>query len=146
MNLVKNYALNLSLFALAVGLTASQANAQSPKGTFNLPFQAYWGNAVLEPGKYTISLPTEASNSPIMYLSGQGRTIMVLLGMSGRTESDRSYLRVENIGQAHVVRELTYGPTGRLIRFLVPKSVRNQASFESSAQETRLAVAPFGGN
>jgi hypothetical protein len=144
--LVKNYAFSVGLFALAVGLTASQASAQNTKGTFNLPFQAHWANAVLEPGKYTISLPTAASNSPVIYLSGNGKTIMVLIGVSGRTESDRSYLRIENIGQAHVVRELTYGPTGRLIRFSVPKSVRNEATLERSAQDTTVTVAALGGN
>jgi hypothetical protein len=145
-NLVKNYALTVGLFALAVGLTASQANAQNTKGTFNLPFQAHWGNAVLEPGNYTILLPSESSMSPILSVSGQGKTIMLLIGMSGKTESDRSYLRVENIGQAHVVRELTYGPTGRLLRFSVPKSVRNEAALERSAQDTTVTVAASSGN
>jgi hypothetical protein len=139
---VNKYALRFSLFALAVGFIASQANAQSAKGTFNLPFQAYWANVVLEPGQYAISLPTRASNSPVLYLSGHGKTIMVLLGTSGTTESDRNYLRVENIGQAHVIRELTYGATGRLMRFSVPKSVRNQAAFERSALDTKVAVTP----
>lgn len=146
MNLVKNYASSLSLFALAAGLMASQANAQNATGTFKLPFQAHWGNAVLEPGEYTISLPSESTMSPIMQVSGQGKTIMVLMAVSGRTESGRSYLRVENIGQAHVIRELDYGATGRLIRFSVPKSVRNQAGLERSAQDTRIAVAPSSGN
>jgi hypothetical protein len=146
-NLVINRTLSLSLFALAVGLTASQANAQSAKGTFNLPFQAHWGTAVLEPGEYTISLPPASSMSPIVQVSGQGKTIMVVMGMSGSTDSERSYLRIENIGQAHVVRELDYGATGRLIRFPVPKSVRNQAALERSAQDTRVvAVAQSGGN
>ncbi|MGI8959549.1 MAG: hypothetical protein ACR2IV_07290 [Bryobacteraceae bacterium] len=146
MNLVKNCAFNFSLFALAVGLTASQANAQNVKGTFNLPFQAHWGNAVLDPGKYTISLPSESSMSPIMSVSGQGKTIMVLIGMSGRTDSERSFLRVENIGEAHVVRELTFGATSRLIRFPVPKSVRNQVAFERSAQDAAIPIAPTGAN
>jgi hypothetical protein len=139
---VKNYASSLGLFALAVGLTASQANAQSVRGTFNLPFQAHWGDAVLEPGKYTISLPYEGSLSPVMQVSGEGQTVMILVGMSQKTASERNYLRVENIGQAHVIRELTYGATGRLMRFSVPKSVRNQAAFERSALDTKVAVTP----
>lgn len=146
MSFVKNCASCLSLVALALGLTASQANAQNSKGTFNLPFQAHWANVVLEPGQYTLSLPTRASNASILYVTGQGKTIMVLLGTSGTTESERSYLRVENIGQEYVVRELAYGPTGRVITFAVPKSVRNQAASEHTAMNTILEVAPAGGN
>jgi hypothetical protein len=145
-NFVKNCAFTVSLFAIAAGLTASKANAQNAKGTFNLPFQVYWGNAVLEPGEYTISVPPASSMSPAVQVSGQGKTVMVLMGMSGRTDSERSYLTVENIGQAHVIRELDYGATGRLIRFPVPKSVRNEAAIERTAQDTRVAVTPSGGN
>jgi hypothetical protein len=145
-NLVKNCAFGVSLFALAAGFTATKANAQSAKGTFNLPFQAYWGNAVLEPGEYTISIPPASSMSPAIQVSGQGKTVMVLMGVSGRTDSEGSYLTVESIGQAHVIRELDYGATGRLIRFPVPKSARNEAASERTAQNTTVEVTPPSGN
>jgi hypothetical protein len=145
-NIVKNCALSFGLFALALGFTATQARAQNSKGTINLPFQAYWGNAVIAPGEYTISLPTQASNAPMLYVSGHGKTIMVLLGPSGTTDSDRSYLRVENIGQAHVIREFTYAPTGRLIRFPVPKSALNEPASEASLRDTTVPVAASAGN
>jgi hypothetical protein len=111
-----------------------------------LPFQAHWGNEVLEAGKYTISLPTYGSALPVILVSGQGKTTMVLMGTPGSTEFGRSYLRIENIGEAHVIRELDFGATGKLIRFPVAKSVRNQSALEQSAQNTRVTIAQLGAN
>jgi hypothetical protein len=144
---VKNCAFGISLFALAVSLTASQANAQSLRGAFNLPFEAHWGTATLEPGQYTLSLPTQSTLSPVMYVTGQGKTVMILIGNTGgTTESERSYLRIENIGQAHVVRQLSVGVSGKLFTFSVPRSVRNEASLASNMPDSTLPVVPTGAN
>ncbi len=80
MNFVKNCALSVSILAVAAGLTASQANAQALKGTFNLPFEAHWGNVVLQPGEYQMSVKRELSALEVIYLTSQGKTRMVLIG------------------------------------------------------------------
>jgi hypothetical protein len=146
MNFAKKCALSVSVFALAVSLTASRANAENLRGTFNLPYQAHWGQAVLEPGEYVLRLSTQTSIMPVLYISGQGKTIMVVAGPSGATGSERSYLRIENIGAAHVIREFHSGVGGKLFTFSVPKSVKNQATVERIAQNTMIPVAPSGGN
>lgn len=146
MYFAKKCALSVSVFALAVGLSASQANAQVLKGTFNLPFQAHWGQAVLEPGEYVVRLSAGMSMYPVFYVSGQGQTIMVTPGTYGATESERSYLRIENVGQAHVIREFRSGVAGELFTFPVPKSVKNQAALARSAPDMTVSVASSGGN
>jgi len=143
MNFIRNHALSVSVFALALGLGASVANAQGLRGTFNLPFQAHWGNAVLEPGEYALRLSRGASNFPLIYVSRQGKTIMVVAGTSEKTESERSYLRIEDVGQVHVVREFSSGVAGTLYSFSIPKSIKNHIGI---AQNRTLPVAPSAGN
>lgn len=145
MNFAKNWALSVSVFALAIGLGASQANAESLRGTFNLPYQAHWGRVVLEPGEYVLRLSTQPSMLPVLYISGQGKTVMVLAGTSGATDFGRSYLRIENIGDAHVVREFHSGVGGKLYTFSIPKSVKKQVELASNARDTTIPVAPPAG-
>jgi hypothetical protein len=146
-NLIKNCALSVSILAVAAGLTASQANAQALKGTFNLPFEAHWSTAVLEPGEYRMVVARQPSTLPIIYLTSQGKTVMVLVGTSRAIpESDRSYLRVEKIGQAHVIREFNSGVTGNQLIFLVPKSVKNEVALASNREDTTIPLGPAAGN
>ena len=146
MYFAKKYAWSVSVFALAVGLSASQANAQRLKGTFNLPFQAHWGQAVLEPGEYVVRLSAGPSMYPVIYVSGQGQTIMVTPTTYGATESERSYLRIENVGQTHVIREFRAGVAGELFTFPIPKSVKNQAALARNAPDMTVSVASAAGN
>ena len=143
MKFVKNCAFGTGLFALALSVGASQANAQSLRGTFDLPFEAHWGSVTLEPGQYTVSLPTQATLFPVMYVSSQGKTKMILIGASSAVkESDRSYLRVENIGETHVIRQLTSGPTGKLFTFGVSKSAKGEAKMARNMPDSTVAVIP----
>lgn len=147
MKIVKNCAFSVSLFALAIGLAASQANAQTLKGTFNLPFEAHWGRTVLQPGEYRVSFPEPASTLPVIYLTSQGKTVMVLIGSSRVIpESERSYLRVENVGEAHVVREFNLGVTGKQLIFPVANSVKSEESIARNEQATTIPVSASGGN
>jgi hypothetical protein len=129
MSFAKNCALSVSVLALAVGLGASQANAQEVRGNFNLPFEAHWGNVVLQPGEYALRISTATSAAhPVMYISQEGRTVMVLAGPSGRAESDRNYLKVDSVGRAHVIREFNSAVLGQRFTFSVPKSVSKQVA------------------
>ena len=128
MKFVKYCATAASLFALALAVSTSHACAQSAavKGSFDLPFETHWGPAVLQPGQYTLSVPTATAIIPEISVTGQGRTVFVGVGSAvGAAVSERSYLRLDKIGDAYVVREFNSGVTGRLLTFSVPKSVRN---------------------
>lgn len=146
MKFVKNFAFGVSLFALAICASASHANAQSLRGSFNLPFEAHWGSVTLEPGQYTLTLPTEATMFPVLSVTGQGQTRMILFGTSGAVEeSDRSYLRVENIGDTHVIRQFSSGPIGKVLFFNVSKSARNEAKVARNMPDSNIPVLPTSG-
>ena len=78
MNVRKHLMVGLALTGLALGLSTFKANAQQDlNGTFDLPEATYWGNTLLQPGRYTISMSTEAddmSRIPSIHLSGEGST------------------------------------------------------------------------
>lgn len=143
MNFLKNYVLGFGSFAIAVMLGAPQANAQAVKGTFNLPFEAHWANVVLEPGQYSLMVPTAADNFAVIYVSGNGKTLMVPRGVvSQKQESERSYLRVENIGDMHVIREFNAGDTGQVFNFMRPKIASKELTASEREPDSTLAVAP----
>jgi hypothetical protein len=147
MKFVKNCTLSAGVLALAAGLAVSQANAETLKGSFHLPFEAHWGRVVLEPGAYRISLSTQTSILPLLYVTGNGKTVMIPLGPARPIpESERSYLRVENIGAAHIIREFYSGATGKQITFSVPNSIKKQVAMARNAQDTSVPVSPAIGN
>ncbi|MBV9303323.1 MAG: hypothetical protein JOY62_03600 [Acidobacteriaceae bacterium] len=146
MKFVKYCAAPASLFALALAVTTSHACAQDiAKGTFDLPFEAHWGQAVLHPGQYTVHIPTATANIPAISVSGEGRTVFVGVGSAASDAvSERSYLRLDKIGDTYVVREFNSGVTGRLLTFSVPKSVRNAVI--ANRQSTTVPVSADSGN
>ena len=147
MKFVKYSAAAAGLFALALAVSTSHACAQNVavKGTFALPYETHWGQAVLQPGQYTVSIPTATANLPGISVTGEGRTVFVGVGSAASDAvSDRSYLRVDKIGDAYVVREFNSGVTGRLLTFSVPKSLRNAVI--ASRQSTTVPVSADSGN
>ncbi len=65
-----------ALLSIAFGAASLAANAQQAK--FSLPFEAHWGNAVLQPGEYTISAPTPVSGVQVISLAGAEKTVYLL--------------------------------------------------------------------
>lgn len=145
MKIVKILTTAATVFVIGLAVTASRANAQDValKGTFTLPYEARWGAAVLPPGDYTLSLPAAYTNIPVMYVSNQSKTVYIGMG-SGRSkaESQQSYLRVEDVGGMHVVRQFNSAITGELISFPVSKSVKN--ALVARNQSTTLPVSAAG--
>lgn len=116
--------LSITGFAVAIGLIAAPLNAQ--QGKFNLPFEAHWGTAVLSPGTYKLSGPSATSPIGVLYVSGNGKTQMAVPANAAirYDNSDRSYLRLVNIGGVYVVREYVSGSTGKDYTFGIPKTLR----------------------
>jgi hypothetical protein len=108
MNIRTKWTISLALTALALGVTARQASAQPMmKGTFELTAASYWGDTLLQPGQYTISMTTGAQDlarTPVIHLSGQGVTRTFLTISNPRRESLRNYLEVADVDGTHVVR------------------------------------------
>lgn len=126
----------VSAFVAALGLGASQANAQ--KATFHLPFEAHWGRAILHPGTYTLSDPDSVSVNRIFYLRGDAGTQMAIPRVVGNevAVSDRTYLKLVNVDGTYYVREYVSAARGTALKFAIPK----ENDRELSAQ-TRVLVA-----
>lgn len=115
--------LTIAGLAMAISLIASPLNAQ--QGRFNLPVEAHWGRAVLQPGAYRLSGPSATSVIGVLYIYGNGKTQMAVPAMTEiGNASDHSYLKLVNVGGAYVVREFVSGTTGKSYTFGIPKTLR----------------------
>ncbi len=130
-------AFSFAAVAAGLGILALQASAQQAK--FNLPVEAHWGSAVLEPGDYTVSLPQADSAAHIFHLFGDGHGSMV---MPTTTEpkpiTNHSYLELVKVDGTYYVREYKSGHTGKTFIFGVPKGTR-ESTFASAATTTIAA-------
>jgi hypothetical protein len=131
-NLRTKRAWNTTLLAAAFCLTAFRADAQH--ATVNLPVEAHWGSAVLQPGEYRLDVPAAQSWPQHLSLTQNGRVVWIssIAEGSGR-ESDRSYLRLVTVGGTYFVREYSSGPTGKQFTFWIPKATQPEPSVKAQA-------------
>jgi hypothetical protein len=125
----------------AIALFAGSALAQGAQhGTFHLPFQARWGETVLEPGDYSLTLPEPSiGNSQVRVIAAEGKTAYEMpLYTQTMLYSDSNKLILTNINGQHVVTDLSLGTLGKEWAFPVSKSIRNLTSARSS---DKLALA-----
>src|SRR5438270_12846410 len=100
----------MAAFAAAVGLGATQMNAQ--QGTFNLPFAAHWGNVVLQPGEHEVKVPLVMEQKRVFLSGAEGTEMSVPLVTEQIPESNHSYLHVVNINGTNYIDEYNCGETG----------------------------------
>ena len=111
----------ITAFAAALSLGASRANAQN--ATFNLPFEAHWGKAVLEPGDYKLTTPISVSPIRILYLRGGTSTQAAIPAIVNQEDaSNHSYLKLVNVDGKYYVSEYVSAVTGHAFKFGVPKA------------------------
>jgi hypothetical protein len=115
--------LGFALFGAIAGAGVMQAGQQA---TFHLPFAATWGNAVLPPGDYRVSLPMLSVGPREFYLTGQGTRVLIPpmstdVDSLRATHLDHSYLRLVNVDGVYYVENYESGPTGIEFSFKVPK-------------------------
>ena len=150
MNVRKHLTISLALTGLALGLITVKANAQQGlKGTFELAAATYWGNTLLQPGRYTISMSTEASDIsrvPVIRLSGEGVNAAFLAIATPAHESGRNYLDIADIGGTYVIRAFDSGLFGESFLFRVTKSVKNKALRASTEPAMAVPVSMAAGS
>ena len=140
MDLRRTRLLNISVFAIALSLSALQAKAQ--QATFSLPFEVHWGSAVLEPGEYRLSAPQATPSIRVFYLYGHGTTQMALSATTATDPELRSsYLQLVRVGDTYFVHEYISAATGRRFTFSVPKTIRQE--LKTAAQRKAIAVTPI---
>jgi len=147
MKLGKHFTMGLGMAALALGLTAVRASAEPVlTGSFELPAATYWGDTLLQPGQYTISMSIESrdiARVPVVHLSGEGKEVTLLGIARPMRESGRNYLEVANIDGTYVIRAFDAGLIGQTLSFGVTKTAKNKA-LRASAQPV-MTVPVSGG-
>jgi hypothetical protein len=92
--------------AIAIGLSVSSASAQSLKGSFTLPYEVHWGQAVLSAGPYTITFDRLDGPAIVRTGTGEGRALVMPVNIDKASNDQPSALLVTRIENERVVRYL----------------------------------------
>lgn len=138
----KRYAVFAALLTVTLAALTLPANAQQYKATFTLPFEVHWSSAVLPAGDYSVRTDTLAA-TPILYVSGNGKTVM-LLGVP--LESMDRYkpggrLAVQDVNGTKVVTKFQAGAIGKEYSFAIPKSVAREGYGVAALKSTTVPVS-----
>ena len=117
----------LGLAALVICCSAALASAEMIHGTFTLPFEARWGQAVLSPGNYSFSV--DSSGSARLVTSFQGTSnrdegAVLPQGYTDQQTLDRSELLLVRSGGNYTIRALRLAPVGITINYPAPNGER----------------------
>ncbi len=117
--------LTFAVLALVIAcFGASLANAQEVKGTFNLPFETHWGNAVLAPGDYSFRLNFSGGspdNTVLTREEDQSQT-MILASTRDHSFTGKSGLIVERHGDRGTVSSLRLAEAGLVLYYPMAKA------------------------
>ena len=117
----------LGLAALVICCSAALASAEMIHGTFTLPFEARWGQAVLSPGDYSFSVDSSGSarlTTSFEGTSSQNEGAVLPQGYTDQQTFDRSELILVRSGGNYTIRALRLAPVGITINYSVPKGER----------------------
>jgi len=123
--------LKVGLLALAIVLVAAAvpANAQQVyKATFNLPFEAQWGNTVVEPGDYTITVEEALGQKVIRLHGGQGDLAIFAGPVISEPMGDNGKLVFVNVKGLYTLKAFNAAAIGQSFIFPVQKARGERAS------------------
>ena len=149
MNIRKNMTISFALAALALGMATTKASAQPVlKGSFELPGAVYFGDTLLQPGHYSISMNTEVRHMAYVqkiHVSGEGVSKTFLAISKPTRESGRNCLKITGIDGTYVVSSFDTGVLGRSYAFGMTKSVRNKVLRASAGPSIAVPVSTAAG-
>jgi hypothetical protein len=118
------WTLSVVMLAAAFAGTASQASAQSQRyrGAFKLPFEARFGNVVLQPGSYTVSTLEGARG--IRIAGDNGNVSILAAGYDLEPGNEKARMIMVDEGGMYALQSFESRATGVALRFLVVKSPR----------------------
>jgi hypothetical protein len=141
----------LALAVLAVYLSPASLRAQQSEsvfnGSFTLPFEARWGDAVLPPGQYTLTLNSFVAPFTAT-VQGENRTALISTAISERSgwgfrePGARSELVAIRSGGKLRIRALNVADAGVVFYFALPNSEQRTAQVSELIQ--RIAVGTAG--
>lgn len=104
---------------------ATQAHAQNVyNGAFTLPVAAHWGNTLLEPGQYTVSVLQGVGVQNVIVVRGHRKQISaVLTGRPGdQRAAGRGRITLQNVAGTYVISRFDSGVANK--SFIIPVSKR----------------------
>jgi hypothetical protein len=128
----------MTKFAALVAIGGTALMQASQQATFHLSVETHWGNALLQPGDYKMSLPDEAIGQKEMKLEGNGRTVYVFPLVADSVEKGgASRLEVKEVDGQYFVHGFTSGVLGKEFTFATPKiSHREEAASRHTASSS----------
>jgi hypothetical protein len=129
-----------ALFVCALLLTGAPAHAQTVRGSFTLPCEATWGNAILPAGTYIYTvLSTRFPN--VVRVQGNGKSVNVAATTWRREESPvKDKLSLVKTEDGHyAVRELSSRQLGLTLEYAVPKSSGTRAANKKARSASNSA-------
>jgi hypothetical protein len=121
MNLQSKLRFALLAVAIALAPAAISANAQQLyKGTFTIPFETKWGNTMMEPGQYTITVE-QALGQKLVRVHGPGELAMFGTPSGIDPVGGNGQLTFVSINGLYTLKTFSAGATGQSFIFPVPK-------------------------
>ncbi len=105
---VKQLVIVASIFG-AAGTASAQA---AFKGKFTLPYEVRWGQAVLAPGDYSITMESTSRPALITRLAGGGAFVMTV-GIESASKDHPTALLITKTENERVVRSLNWREGGK---------------------------------
>ncbi len=130
----------------AVGLLSAVGQAETARGTFKLPVEAYWGSMVLAPGEYEFSVSDGISGRIVTVRSKEsGSSGMVLSASWSQTKSATgTMLMLAKSGVGTYVRALSLGDAGMVLNYGMPTSGKETRLVKQSPNPAVVASASGG--
>jgi len=111
----------LSAVMLAASVVAS-AQSQRYRGTFKLPFEARFGNVVLQPGSYTVSTLEGARG--IRITGDNGKASILAAGYDLEPGNEKARMILVDAGGTYALQSFEARGMGVALQFLVVKTPR----------------------
>jgi hypothetical protein len=130
---------------LATVVSAGLLSAEDTIGTFTLPFEAKWGQAILPAGDYSFKLNTASYPSIATVRQGQRSAafIMANAGLTRGKVDGPSALIIVRRGRTGFVRALRLAEVGATLEYLPPKGERQMLA-QGPVLIQRIAVSVSG--
>jgi hypothetical protein len=115
------------MFAALTSLGGTTLMQASTQASFHLSAATHWGNAVLPPGDYKMSLPDDSIGQHQVKIEGAGKTVYIFPIVTDITDkSSSSHLDLKEIDGEYFVRGFSSGVLGKEFTFHTPKTTHHQ--------------------
>jgi hypothetical protein len=130
---------------IAVCASATPASAQvALQGSFTLPEDVRWANAMLPAGDYSFVLKSATTPYQILLQGPNGGAFILTASTDKRDDGDSSKLTIERRGATRFVSDIYLADLGLHLRYQapsMPKSERMLAQGPVSAEQVLIAMA-----